>query len=54
MTLRIVGVIGKQEHGLLVCSLPTLGKRFFYTEPKSLRALAEHYVQHDPVRIVAP
>lgn len=47
MTLRVIGVIGKQEHGLLICSLPTLGKRFYYTEPKSLRALAEHYVQHD-------
>jgi ATP-dependent Clp protease ATP-binding subunit ClpC len=47
VTLRIVGVIGKQEHGLLVCSLPTLGKRFYYTEPKTLRALVEHYVQHD-------
>ena len=47
VTLRIIGVIGKQEHGLLVCSLPTLGKRFYYTEPKTLRALVEHYVQHD-------
>lgn len=47
VTLRVIGVIGKQEHGLLVCSMPMLGKRFYYTEPKSLRALAEHYVQHD-------
>ncbi|HZZ77749.1 MAG TPA: AAA family ATPase, partial [Gemmataceae bacterium] len=47
MTLRIVGVTGKQEHGLLICSMPTLGKRFYYTEPKSLRTLAEHYVQQD-------
>jgi ATP-dependent Clp protease ATP-binding subunit ClpC len=47
MTLRVVAVIGRQEHGLLVCSLPTLGKRFFYTEPKSLQSLAEHFVQHD-------
>src|SRR5262245_41656672 len=42
--LRVAGVTGKQEHGLLICALPTLGMRFFYTEAGTLRALAAHYV----------
>lgn len=45
--LRIAGVTGKQEHGLLICALPTLGMRFFYTEAGTLRALAAHYVQQE-------
>src|SRR5205823_4173227 len=32
-------------HGLLVCSLPMLGKRFYYADPATLRSLAIHYVQ---------
>jgi ATP-dependent Clp protease ATP-binding subunit ClpC len=45
VTLRVPGVVGKQEHGLLLCSLPLLGSRFYYTDSKSLRPLAAHYVQ---------
>ena len=45
ITLRICGVTGRQEHGLLVCAMPLLGERFFYSDPATLRSLAAHYVQ---------
>src|SRR5262249_55661499 len=45
ITLRICGVTGRQDSGLLVCSLPLLGQRFFFTAPSTLRSLAVHYVQ---------
>ncbi len=45
MTLRICGVTGRQQQGLLVCSLPLLGQQFFYSEPGTLRSLAAQAAQ---------
>src|SRR5262245_46403545 len=43
--LRVWCVHGRQEHGLRVAALPTLGLRFYYYDPESLRNLVAHYVQ---------
>jgi ATP-dependent Clp protease ATP-binding subunit ClpC len=45
VTLRLPCVRGRQEHGLLVCALPTLGIRFYYYEADTLVKLVPHYVQ---------
>jgi len=38
-------VYGRQEEGLLVCALPTIGVHFYYYEEKTLKELVNHYVQ---------
>ncbi|MBI3267986.1 MAG: AAA family ATPase [Planctomycetes bacterium] len=43
--LRVPCVYGRQEGGLRVASLPTLGLRFHYYEAGSLRRFVEHAVQ---------
>jgi ATP-dependent Clp protease ATP-binding subunit ClpC len=43
--LRVYGVHGRQEQGLLVCALPTLELRFYYHDAQALRGLVTHYVQ---------
>jgi ATP-dependent Clp protease ATP-binding subunit ClpC len=43
--LRVWCVLGRQEQGLLVCVLPTLGLRFYYYEEQAFRNLVTHYVQ---------
>ncbi len=45
VTLRVWCVHGRQEQGLLVCVLPTLGMRFYYYDDFGLRPLITHYVQ---------
>ena len=45
VALRVYCVHGRQEHGLLVCVLPTLGLRFYYYEENALKTLVPHYVQ---------
>src|SRR5215471_5386742 len=45
IVLRVACVHGRQENGLLVCVLPTLGIRFYYYEAKSLKGLVLAYVQ---------
>jgi ATP-dependent Clp protease ATP-binding subunit ClpC len=45
LTLCVPGVHGRQESGLLLCSLPTLDIRFYYYEAVALTGLAAHYVQ---------
>ena len=45
LAFRVACVHGRQEGGLLVCALPTLGINFYYYEPKTLRELATTYVQ---------
>lgn len=45
LPLRLWCVTARQEHGLLVCVLPTIGLRFYYYEEQSLRPLVTHYVQ---------
>jgi ATP-dependent Clp protease ATP-binding subunit ClpC len=46
ITLRVVGVTGKQAHGQRVCVLPTMGLRFFYDEAPDLSSLAQQYIHH--------
>ena len=43
--LRVACVHGRQENGILVCSLPVFGIRFYYHEAKALRNLVTAYVQ---------
>jgi ATP-dependent Clp protease ATP-binding subunit ClpC len=43
--LRVPCVAGRQEDGLQVGALPTLGIRFYYYEQESLKDLVIHYVQ---------
>src|SRR5262245_50671908 len=43
--LRLYCIHARQEHGLLVCVLPTLGLRFYYYEESALKTLVPHYVQ---------
>src|SRR5205085_8675538 len=43
--LRVWCVVGRQDQGLLVCVLPTLGLRFYYYEEQAFRNLVTHYVQ---------
>ncbi len=45
VVLRVPVVYGRSSAGLHVCSLPTLGAKFFYSEPQKLRDLATHYAQ---------
>jgi len=45
MTLRVACVHGRQQSGLLVCTLPLLGIQFYYYEEKTLKELATTYVQ---------
>ncbi|MEM7236158.1 MAG: hypothetical protein AAF517_28600, partial [Planctomycetota bacterium] len=45
--LRVPCVLGTREHGLLVCSIPTLSIQFDYHDETSLKSLAEHYVQKE-------
>ncbi len=47
LVLRVPCVHGRNSAGLLVCSLPTLGTTFFYTEPQKLKDLATHYAQEE-------
>ena len=42
--LRIPCVHGRQEDGLLVCSMPTLDIRFYYYEAKQLKSMAAQHV----------
>jgi ATP-dependent Clp protease ATP-binding subunit ClpC len=43
--LLVPCVHGRQESGLLVCALPTVGVRFYYYEARMLRELVVRYVQ---------
>lgn len=45
VTIRVHAVRGRQQHGLLACSLPILNLRFYYHEAQALRNLVTHYVQ---------
>jgi ATP-dependent Clp protease ATP-binding subunit ClpC len=45
VTLLVHVVRGQLLHGMLVCSVPVLGLRFYYHEPEGLRNLVVHYVQ---------
>lgn len=45
ISLRLPCVYGRQEEGLLVCSLPTIGVHFYYYDAKTLKDLVNHYVQ---------
>ncbi len=45
VTLRVYCVHARQEQGLFVCVLPTLGLRFCYYEESALKTLVPHYVQ---------
>jgi ATP-dependent Clp protease ATP-binding subunit ClpC len=45
VALRVACVHGRQESGMLVCSLPILGIQFYYYESKALRGLVTTYVQ---------
>ena len=45
LNLRVACVHGRQEGGLLVCSLPILDIRFYYYESKTLKELVTTYVQ---------
>jgi ATP-dependent Clp protease ATP-binding subunit ClpC len=45
LPLRVVGVTGRQKHGLFVCALATLGLRFFYYEAAALQSLAQQYIR---------
>ncbi|MCI0488662.1 MAG: AAA family ATPase [Blastocatellia bacterium] len=45
VNLRVACVYGRQEGGLLVCSLPIFDIRFYYYESKALKDLVTAYVQ---------
>jgi ATP-dependent Clp protease ATP-binding subunit ClpC len=45
LTLRVYGVHGRQQAGLLVCSLPMLDLNFTYYEANALKELVTRYVQ---------
>ena len=45
VAMRVACVHGRQESGMLVCSLPILGIQFYYYESKALRGLVTAYVQ---------
>ncbi|HZS03909.1 MAG TPA: AAA family ATPase [Blastocatellia bacterium] len=45
IALRVPCVYGKQEGGMLVCALPTLGIQFYYYEQQTLKELVTHYAQ---------
>ncbi|MEA3067140.1 MAG: ATP-dependent Clp protease ATP-binding subunit ClpC [Sphingomonadales bacterium] len=46
ITVRVACVSGKDSAGLLLCTLPTLGLRFTYYEPGSLKELVIYGVQN--------
>jgi ATP-dependent Clp protease ATP-binding subunit ClpC len=43
--VRVPCVRGRDEGGLLLCAMPTLGTRFDFYEEKAFRGLATHYAQ---------
>jgi ATP-dependent Clp protease ATP-binding subunit ClpC len=43
--LQVACVHGKQEAGLLVCTIPMLGIKFYYHEAKNLKELVTSYVK---------
>jgi ATP-dependent Clp protease ATP-binding subunit ClpC len=45
ITLRVSGVIGRQEPGMLICSLPLLDERFYFNDRATLSVLATQYAQ---------
>src|SRR5687767_14907128 len=45
LPLRVPCVRGRDEHGLLLCAMPTLGIRFDFYDEKSFKGLVTHYVQ---------
>jgi ATP-dependent Clp protease ATP-binding subunit ClpC len=45
LPLRVPCVRGRDEHGLFLCALPTLGLRFDFYEEKAFRELVTRYVQ---------
>jgi ATP-dependent Clp protease ATP-binding subunit ClpC len=45
VVLRVPCVHGRNANGQFVCSLPTLGSKFFYHEPNKLKDLAAHYAR---------
>ena len=45
LPLRVPCVRGRDENGLLLCAMPTLGIRFDFYEEKAFRGLVTHYVQ---------
>jgi ATP-dependent Clp protease ATP-binding subunit ClpC len=47
ITLRVACVHGRQQGGLLVCTMPLLGIQFYYYEEKTLKELATTYVQEN-------
>jgi ATP-dependent Clp protease ATP-binding subunit ClpC len=54
--LRVPCVTGRQENGMLLCSVPHLGLRFNYPNPADLKALIGHYVKealqgHSPMQL---
>ncbi|MBO0798662.1 MAG: hypothetical protein J2P31_07545, partial [Blastocatellia bacterium] len=45
IAIRVPCVTGSNTVGLLICSLPTMGLKFFYQEPGRLKHLVNHYSQ---------
>lgn len=45
LLLRVQGFLGRQESGLLVCSLPLLGIRFYYYDSDAVKGLVHRHVQ---------
>lgn len=45
LPLRVACVYGRQETGLLVCTLPMLGITFYYYDAQMLKSLVHQYVQ---------
>ncbi len=45
VALRLCGILGRQVPGMLICSLPLLGLRFFFNDRASLGTLATQYAQ---------
>ncbi len=45
VSLRVHGVQGKQQHGLLICTIPFVDVQFYYYEEKALKKLVPHYVR---------
>ncbi len=45
IVFRVPCVQGRSSNGLLVCSMPTLGLKFFYQESSRLKDLVTHYSQ---------
>jgi ATP-dependent Clp protease ATP-binding subunit ClpC len=45
VALKLPCIYGRQEEGLLVCSIPTIGVHFYYYDHKTLKDLVNHYAQ---------